>query len=100
MPALLINEVIQVMPDVSYTRMPDWIKLFPNYEHDQHVTFWTLARFAFPDTRKANLVPPLPSRNHNVSLPPDEQMLCYDYLYYVCGQQVHSIIQSRTKANF
>ncbi|KAK0194202.1 hypothetical protein F5146DRAFT_926365 [Armillaria mellea] len=73
--------------DVSYTRLPDWVKLIQNYEHDSHTTFWTLARFAFPDTRNANLVTPLPSPILNVSLPPDEQLLCYDYLYYVCAQQ-------------
>jgi len=66
-------------PDISYTRAPDWIKMIPNYEHDQHVTFWSLARLAFPTTRKASLVTPLPSKKHGVSLPPDEHLLCYDY---------------------
>lgn len=53
--------------------------MIPNYEHDQHVTFWSLARLAFPTTRKASLVPPLPSPQHNISLPPDQHLLCYDY---------------------
>ncbi|KAF8922053.1 hypothetical protein CPB85DRAFT_1265699 [Mucidula mucida] len=72
--------------DISYTLAPSWIKLYPNYEHDSHATFWSLARLAYPETREASLVTPLPSPN-NVSLPPDEQLLCYDYLYYVCAQQ-------------
>ncbi|KAF7307044.1 hypothetical protein MIND_00497500 [Mycena indigotica] len=73
--------------DISYTKTPEWIKMIPNYEHDQHVTFWSLATLAFPTTRKASLVPPLPSPKHNVSLPPDEHLLCYDYLYYVSAHQ-------------
>ncbi|KAK0233621.1 hypothetical protein IW262DRAFT_1331502 [Armillaria fumosa] len=73
--------------DISYTKMPGWIKLYQDYEHDYATTFWALARFAYPETRNANLVTPLPSPATNVSLPPDEQMLCYDYLYYVCAQQ-------------
>ncbi|KAF7311040.1 hypothetical protein HMN09_00647500 [Mycena chlorophos] len=73
--------------DISYTKTPDWIKMIPNYEHDQHVSFWSIATLAFPRTREANLVPPRPSPKHNVSLPPDEHMLCYDYLYYVSAHQ-------------
>ncbi|KAK7064106.1 hypothetical protein R3P38DRAFT_2491061 [Favolaschia claudopus] len=73
--------------DISYTKAPEWIKMIPNYEHDQHVTFWSLARLAFPTTRKASLVPPLESPKHKHFLPPDEQLLCYDYLYYVSAHQ-------------
>jgi len=73
--------------DISYTKAPEWIKMIPHFEHDQHVTFWSLARLAFPTTREASLVPPLPSPKHQVSLPPDEHLLCYDYLYYVSAHQ-------------
>jgi len=71
--------------DISYTKLPDSIKLIPNFEHDQHVSFWALAPYAYPEERNASLVTPLPSPRHNVSLPPDEQMLCFDYLYYTCA---------------
>lgn len=37
--------------------------------------------------RAAALRNPAPSPNHNVALPPDEQLLCYDYLYYVCARE-------------
>jgi len=73
--------------DISYTKAPEWIKISPGFEHDQHVTFWSLARLAFPKTRAASLVPPLPSPKHQLSLPPDEHLLCYDYLYYVSAHQ-------------
>jgi len=73
--------------DVSYTRMPTWIKLIPNFPHDQHSTFWSLAAFAYPEARAANLVPPTESPNHKVLLPPDEHLVCYDYLYYSCASQ-------------
>ncbi|KAK7058451.1 hypothetical protein VNI00_002085 [Paramarasmius palmivorus] len=72
--------------DISYTKTPEWIKMVPD-QNDPHATFWALARFAFPETREEHLVPPFPSPMHQVSLPPDEQMLCYDFLYYVCAHQ-------------
>jgi hypothetical protein len=70
--------------------------MIPNYEHDQHSTFWSLASLAFSEARNANLVPPLPSPQHRVSLPPDEQLLCFDFLYYVAAQEVriHVLISS------
>ncbi|KAF5388528.1 hypothetical protein D9757_004678 [Collybiopsis confluens] len=75
--------------DISYTKSPHWVKLYPDFEHDAHATFWSLARLAFPETlRDQNLlVTPLPSPLNGVSLPPDEDMVCFDYLYYVCAQQ-------------
>lgn len=74
--------------DVSYTKAPTWIKLIPDYEHDKCSTFWALARLSFPEERSRNLVDPLPSPQHQVKLPPDDHLLCYDYLYYACAQQV------------
>ncbi|KAG2022927.1 hypothetical protein CC2G_000641 [Coprinopsis cinerea AmutBmut pab1-1] len=73
--------------DISYTLAPSWIKLIPNYIHDLHVTFWSLAALAFPEHRKENLGNPRESEINKVRLPPDEQLLCYDYLYYVCAHQ-------------
>ncbi|KAF4573193.1 hypothetical protein EYR36_007703 [Pleurotus pulmonarius] len=73
--------------DISYTKTPDWTKRIPNYEHDKSSTFWSLASLAFPETRAKSLVTPLESPEHHVSLPPDEQMLCFDYLYYVCANE-------------
>ncbi|KAH9942961.1 hypothetical protein B0H21DRAFT_866317 [Amylocystis lapponica] len=55
--------------DISYTKAPAWIKLIPNYE------------------RAKSIGDPLPSPQHQALLDPDEQVLCYDYLYYVCAQQ-------------
>ncbi|KAJ7727827.1 hypothetical protein DFH07DRAFT_851526 [Mycena maculata] len=77
--------------DISYTKAPTWIKMIPDYEHDQHSTFWSLATLAFPSTREASLVPPLPSPEHNLSLPPDDHLLCYDYLYYVCAHKSNEL---------
>lgn len=74
--------------DISYTRGPDWLKLIPNYEHDKCSTFWALARLAYPEDRNKSLRDPLPSPNYKIVLPPDEHMLCFDYLYYACAQQV------------
>ncbi|KAJ7103060.1 hypothetical protein B0H15DRAFT_767901, partial [Mycena belliarum] len=77
--------------DISYTQTPKWIKMIPNYEHDQHSTFWGLATLGFPAARSANLVPPRPSPQHRHSLPPDDHLLCYDFLYYVAAQEPFEI---------
>ncbi|KAH9891311.1 hypothetical protein C8Q73DRAFT_651429 [Cubamyces lactineus] len=76
--------------DVSYTRAPASVKLLPGYEHDSHSTFWALAKLAFSEGRAEVLAKPdehptRPSGTNNVILPPDEQLVCYDYLYYVCA---------------
>ncbi|OSD05608.1 hypothetical protein PYCCODRAFT_1464961 [Trametes coccinea BRFM310] len=76
--------------DISYTRAPASVKLIPGYEHDSHSSFWSLAKLAFPDGRaealsKPDENPTRPSEGNQVILPPDEQLLCYDYLYYVCA---------------
>ncbi|KAG6890004.1 hypothetical protein C0995_012964 [Termitomyces sp. Mi166 len=73
--------------DISYTKAPSWIKVIPHLDGDVHSFFWSLAALAFPEARAENLVPPRESPNRHVLLPPDEQMLCYDYLYYVCANQ-------------
>jgi hypothetical protein len=75
--------------DISYTKLPDWVKTYPGIENDPHASFWALARFGFPDTRQANLGHPLASEHLNLTVNPDEQMLCYDYLYYVCAHQAY-----------
>ncbi|KIP02086.1 hypothetical protein PHLGIDRAFT_112444 [Phlebiopsis gigantea 11061_1 CR5-6] len=73
--------------DISYTRAPEWVKQIPGYEHDKCSTFSTLARLAYPEDRAKNLGDALPSPQHHAVLDPDEQMLCYDYLYYACAAQ-------------
>jgi hypothetical protein len=82
------SSLIVSLADISYTKAPEWINLLPNFEHDQHTSFWSLATLAFPETRRASLVPPYPSPINDVFLPPDEHLLCFDYLYYVCTHQV------------
>ncbi|KAF9818515.1 hypothetical protein IEO21_02753 [Rhodonia placenta] len=78
--------------DISYTRAPEWVKLIPGFLHDSHSSFWSLAKLAFPETRSDVLANPAAhptraSERHRVFIPPDEQLLCYDYLYYVCGER-------------
>ncbi|KAI8983184.1 hypothetical protein BD414DRAFT_547951 [Trametes punicea] len=68
--------------DISYTRAPAWLKLYPGFEHDSHSSFWSLAKLAFSDGRNEALAnpganPTRPSQSNN--------LLCYDYLYYVCA---------------
>ncbi|KAJ7493300.1 hypothetical protein B0H11DRAFT_2277373 [Mycena galericulata] len=75
--------------DVSYTTAPNWVSMLPGEDGDPHAGFWSLATLAFPQTRAMNLQSPSVSPIHGVSLPPEEQMLCYDYLYYVGAHHVH-----------
>ncbi|KAH9937279.1 uncharacterized protein B0H18DRAFT_1081519 [Fomitopsis serialis] len=63
--------------DISYTRAPEWVKLIPNFIHSRTASFWQLARLAFREELE---------RPENL-LPPDEHVVCYDYLYYVVAQR-------------
>ncbi|KAJ7293089.1 hypothetical protein C8J57DRAFT_1268093 [Mycena rebaudengoi] len=85
-------------PDLSFTKTPNWVKMIPDFIHDEHSTFWALASLAFPATRAENLVPALPSPVHNVSIPPDEHLLCYDYLYYVGAHKPFEIEEDYSPA--
>ncbi|TFK56649.1 hypothetical protein OE88DRAFT_1670074 [Heliocybe sulcata] len=79
--------------DISYTQLPPSIKLIPNFRHDQHTTFWALAQYTYPEGRTdalarmpdggAELIHPA---QNGERLEPDEQMTCFDYLYYVSAQ--------------
>ncbi|KIY47379.1 hypothetical protein FISHEDRAFT_45371 [Fistulina hepatica ATCC 64428] len=84
--------------DISYTKGPSWLKLIPDYEHDKHATFWALATLAFPEGRTSNLGQPLPSPQHQVAIHPDEQLLCYDYLYYVCAREPFEFMKDYSPA--
>ncbi|KAF8735016.1 hypothetical protein AX14_002926 [Amanita brunnescens Koide BX004] len=72
--------------DISYTKTPAWVKIVPNWPHDRHSSFFSLAALGYPEMRtealaESELVVHESAINH-VRLPPDEQLLCYDYLYY------------------
>lgn len=69
--------------DLSYTLAPSWIKLYPQFPNDFHCSLFSLLALAFPHFRNEYLTTPRPSPLHEVSLPPDEQLLCFDYLYFV-----------------
>ncbi|KAH8101626.1 hypothetical protein BXZ70DRAFT_934190 [Cristinia sonorae] len=75
--------------DLSYTKAPPSVKLIPGFEHDSHSSFWSLAPLAFPDMRSKALqsmtVETAPSPWTSTSTLPDEQMLCFDYLFYICS---------------
>ncbi|KIM70241.1 hypothetical protein SCLCIDRAFT_102054 [Scleroderma citrinum Foug A] len=69
--------------DLSHTLVPGWVKLTQPGVPDKHASLWSLARLSFPEARvEALKQPPIPSPLHQASLPPDEQLLCFDYLYY------------------
>ncbi|GBE78647.1 hypothetical protein SCP_0115360 [Sparassis crispa] len=77
--------------DISYTRAPSWMKM-SDQDWNSYASFWDLAKLAFPQTRSGTLSnpgahPTRPSERNNVVLPPDEQLLCYDYLYYACASE-------------
>ncbi|CAK5280618.1 unnamed protein product [Mycena citricolor] len=76
--------------DVSYTKTPEWIKMRPEIKNDRFSSFWALATLAYPSARESSISPPLPNK-HNVTLPPDDQLLCFDFLYYVAAYKPHEI---------
>ncbi|THH12795.1 hypothetical protein EW146_g7360 [Bondarzewia mesenterica] len=73
--------------DVSYTKAPSWVQKNPGYEHDPHAHFWSIATLTFPEGHTNNLGTPRPSNVLGAVLHPDEQVACFDYLYYVCATE-------------
>ncbi|KAJ7447236.1 hypothetical protein FB451DRAFT_1411978 [Mycena latifolia] len=74
--------------DVSYTIASNWIKILPNDDGDPHASFCALASLALPETRAQSLQTPALSPIYQRAIPPDEHMLCFDYLYYVGANKV------------
>ncbi|KAG9017681.1 hypothetical protein FRB90_000271 [Tulasnella sp. 427] len=52
---------------------------------DHHTSFWGLAQLGFKDGREEALqnAKVYPSGHHRHELPPDDQIMCFDNLYYV-----------------
>jgi hypothetical protein len=70
-------------PDISYTPAPWYIRLYRGTD-ELHSSFWGLASLGFPEPRAEALkARPLPSPEHKVTLEPNDQLLCFDYMYYV-----------------
>ncbi|KAG2037002.1 hypothetical protein BDR03DRAFT_1092124 [Suillus americanus] len=76
--------------DISWTQTPPWVELISPSERDNHASFWSLASLAFPDARSNSLASSLnnhPSPQHQVSLPPDDHLLCFDLLYFISAHR-------------
>ncbi|KAJ7623687.1 hypothetical protein FB45DRAFT_797959 [Roridomyces roridus] len=74
--------------DISYTPTPEWVKLVPGDYRDQQATFWSLAALAFEDTRPANVdLSPEPGPIQQSIYWPDERLLCFDNMYFICAHQ-------------
>ncbi|KAJ7156879.1 hypothetical protein C8R43DRAFT_997506 [Mycena crocata] len=71
--------------DISYTPAPNWTKLVPD-DADRHVSFYSLASLAFPDTNALGINDPEPSLLDWVSLTPDQHLLCFDDLSHVSAR--------------
>lgn len=95
----LLVFLISFPSDISYTRAPDSVKLIPGFIHDSHSSFWALAPLAFHDMRAKALarsnLETLPAPHTGISTLPDEQLLCYDYLFYVCSDAVRTLNPTR-----
>lgn len=81
--------------DISYTKTPGWVKILPNFRQDRHSSFFSLAALGYPEMRTEALRPTdlvvHESPINRVLLPPDEQLLCYDYLYYTATNFVRHL---------
>ncbi|KAF7302568.1 hypothetical protein HMN09_00891300 [Mycena chlorophos] len=67
--------------DIAYTPAPDYVRA-----SDFHIGFPALTTLAWPASREVALAEtteakPSPGSHH--TSPPDEQLLCFDFLYYV-----------------
>jgi len=75
--------------DISFTTGPPSLQIKPGNEHEPHSRFWDIASLLYsPD--KDSSRSPQPSKVHGMAIPPDEQLACFDYLYYACANHVRS----------
>ena len=82
--------------------MPPSVKLPNTGPKDLHVSYWALASLGFPQEYKANVdrEEHSPSPQLGLELLPDEQLMCFDFLYYASALNVRApILTSRTPAN-
>ncbi|KAJ7891580.1 hypothetical protein B0H13DRAFT_2529987, partial [Mycena leptocephala] len=71
--------------DISWTIAPKWVKLKPDAANEAHAKFTGLMALAFPEQRNRNLRTPSKSPLLGLSLPPNEQLLCFDNLYFTAN---------------
>jgi hypothetical protein len=75
--------------DISYTPVPGWATM----GHDTHHTFMQLARLAHPATRARALGETgsrtAPAPQSSFVLAPDEQLLCFDFMYFVVAEETY-----------
>ena len=67
---------------------PKSVKLIPDFQHDKHALFWSIAQLGWPEMRQKHLGTPMNSSINHVQIPPDEHLFCIDYLYYMAVFQV------------
>ncbi|KAG1887518.1 uncharacterized protein F5891DRAFT_1167021 [Suillus fuscotomentosus] len=87
-PRLVKDPESQVLNDVDvwWTRIPSWVELTSPSVHQNNASFSYLASLGFPESRSKSLELSLtnrPSLQQQVSLPPDDHVLCFDFLYYI-----------------
>ncbi|KAG6330421.1 hypothetical protein ID866_8669 [Astraeus odoratus] len=72
--------------DISWTQAPSWVKLVE--PAGNFGSFWSFARLSFPEGREEGIRrAPTPSPLLKEAIPPDDQLLCYDFLYYVSADR-------------
>ncbi|KAJ7693209.1 hypothetical protein B0H17DRAFT_933192 [Mycena rosella] len=78
--------------DIAYTVAPKWVKLSPQSATDEHVHYPALVALGFPENRRGALTRPFPkSPMRGIALPPDEHLLCFDYMYWAASKQGHEV---------
>ena len=71
-----------VIPDMSFTKAPEHIRLIHGNPHEIFQSFAGLASLAFPEAKRLYAGEPTESQHLGLKLPIDDQLMCYDYLYY------------------
>jgi len=80
-----VNNALQFQGlDISFTAGPSSLQISPGNENDPSARFWDIASLLYSPNKDNS---PQPSNVHGAVIPPDEQLACFDYLYYVCASQ-------------
>ncbi|KAJ3515420.1 hypothetical protein NLJ89_g1772 [Agrocybe chaxingu] len=75
--------------DIAYTRVPSEARWLPNHENNDFLVFHQLVPYIFPrhPWRPVSDFPLMQASPSGLRLPPDEQVSCFDYLYYITSSR-------------
>ncbi|KAF7290976.1 hypothetical protein HMN09_01276300 [Mycena chlorophos] len=83
--------------DISYMVIPPWTKQYPEQKWNEFVRLSQLVALSFPEKHKENVQAQQQTLRGSTLLglktPPDEQLMCFDWLFNTCENAPHDVLK-------